>query len=91
MEISPAVLLLLSVSELVEREPLHCAYVLLYFLFVEIWNSNLCKVHYQEPFDGIPVLDVSLPLGDALKDGLLLPRLTTLGLEYTLVMEFALS
>lgn len=70
---------------------MHRTDVFLYLLFIEFRNGNLSQVDYKEPFDSVPVLNVSFPLSDTLQDMLLLFGLAALRLEHTLYVKLALA
>ena len=58
---------------------------------LEVWNGHFSEVDCQKTLDGVPVLDVTLSLGDALKDSSLVLGLVVGGFEHAFESEFTLT
>ena len=69
-ELSPTFGMKVRISDLLGAEEVHALHVILDFLSLKSWDSDLSEVNNEVVSDDIVVLNVSLTLRNGLEDGL---------------------
>jgi hypothetical protein len=69
-ELSPTFGMKMRISDLLGAEEVHALHVILDFLSLKSWDSDLSKIDNEVVSNHIIVLNVSLTLRDGLEDGL---------------------